>query len=103
MRLPSAQLSGERTRRAFVFRRFAETNFNFISLRSAQIEPLTESSRSRGRARQHARRVRSPDHYRTALPPFQPRHVARIDNTDWHMVVINHDQIVDAVTLQQVQ
>ena len=38
-----------------------------------------------------------------ALQQFQPRQILRIDDAHWHVVVINHDQIVDAMTLQQVQ
>src|SRR6266576_4089465 len=34
---------------------------------------------------------------------LQARQILRIDNAYWHVVVINHDQIVDAMTLQQVQ
>jgi hypothetical protein len=34
---------------------------------------------------------------------FKPRQILRIDNTHRHIVVINHDQIVNAMTLQQVQ
>ena len=85
------------------FRRRTETNFNLISLRSARIETLRKSSRSRGRARQHARGMRSPDHFCNDLQQFQPRQILRIDNTYRHVVIINHDQIVDTMTLQQVQ
>src|SRR5262245_10147940 len=65
--LSPAQPSGERMRLACWFRRRAETNFNLISRRRARIEALRESSRSRGRARQHARGARYPDHCRNTL------------------------------------
>jgi hypothetical protein len=36
------------------------------------------------------------------LQQFQARQVLGIDNTDWHIVVIDDDEIVNAMTLQQV-
>ena len=37
------------------------------------------------------------------LEQLQPREVLRIDNADRLLVVINHDQIVDAMALEQVE
>jgi hypothetical protein len=37
------------------------------------------------------------------LQQLQPREVLRIDNADRLLVVINHDQIVDAMALEQVE
>src|SRR4030095_3755381 len=56
--------SGERTRLACWFRRRAETIFLCASRHPVRCTPQ-KSSRSRGRARQHASRVRSPDHMST--------------------------------------
>src|SRR4029077_8098255 len=57
-------ISGEHTRLACSFRRLAETSFPRMGLRH-QLAMFKQSSRSRGRARRHARRVRLPDHMTT--------------------------------------
>ena len=69
--------SGERTRLACWSRRPAATNFRqwTIDVTRARLQPSpTGSSRWRGRHRQHARRVRSPDDApRIRLSPWPPR------------------------------
>ena len=37
------------------------------------------------------------------LQQLQAREVLRIDNADWHIVVIDNNKIIDAMPLQQVQ
>lgn len=53
--------------------------------------------------------VEAGDFYKALLPnessseQFQPGQILRIDDADGHAAVVDHDQIIDAMTLEQIQ
>jgi hypothetical protein len=102
MRSSRAQLCGERTRLACWFRRRAETIFVLNSFPRATDKSYQKSAIARTRS--PARETRGLPRPRcTALKEFQARQILRINNADRHAVIIDHDQVIDAMTFQQIK
>jgi hypothetical protein len=38
-----------------------------------------------------------------SLEQLQSREVLRIDNANWHVVIVNHDKVIDAMTFEQIK